>query len=288
VDEDDRRSLLHWGEARRRDLPWRRTRDPWAILVSETMLQQTQVARVIPRFLEVMERFPTTAECAAAPAGDLLRLWSGLGYNGRAVRLHAAAGAVERDFGGVFPRTIVELQHLPGVGPYTARAIMAFAFQADVAIVDTNVARTWARWSGHPLRPGEVQALADAAVPEGEGWAWNQSLLDLGATVCRARGPQCGSCPWARSCAWSAAGCPVPDPASGSAHTSRPQSPFVGSDRQGRGRLVRALGRGPVSAARLSVTMGWPDDEARAARVAAGVVADGLAVRAPGGDYRLP
>jgi A/G-specific adenine glycosylase len=165
---------------------------------------------------------------------------------------------------------------------------MAFAFEADVAIVDTNVARTWARWSGRSLRPGEVQALADAAVPEGEGWAWNQSLLDLGATVCRVRGPQCESCPWAQTCAWSAAGCPAPDPSSGSAHTSRPQSPFVGSDRQGRGRLVRALGRGPVSAAHLGATMGWPDDEARAMRVAAGVVADGLAVRAPGGEYRLP
>jgi A/G-specific adenine glycosylase len=288
VDEHDQRSLLHWGEALRRDLPWRRTRDPWAILVSETMLQQTQVARVIPRFLEVMERFPTTAACAAAPAGDLLRLWSGLGYNGRAVRLHAAAVAVERDFGGSFPRTIVGLQHLPGVGPYTARAIMAFAFEADVAIVDTNVARTWARWSGRSLRPAEVQALADAAVPQGEGWGWNQSLLDLGATVCRARGPRCGMCPWSRSCAWSAAGRPAPDPASGSAHTSRPQSSFAGSDRQGRGRLVRALGHGPVSAAQLSATMGWSGDEVRAARVAATVVADGLAVREPAGGYRLP
>jgi A/G-specific adenine glycosylase len=105
------------------------------------------------------------------------------------------------------------------------------------------------------LRSGEVQALADAAVPEGEGWGWNQSLLDLGATVCRAHGPQCESCPWARSCAWAAAGCPPPDPASGSAHTSRPQSPFVGSDRQGRGRLVRALGRGPVSAGDLGATV---------------------------------
>lgn len=288
MDEHDQRALLHWGETRRRDLPWRRTRDPWAILVSETMLQQTQVARVILRFLEVMERFPTTADCAAAPAGDLLRLWSGLGYNGRAVRLHAAASAVERDFGGAFPRTIAELQQLPGVGPYTARAIMAFAFEADVAVVDTNVARTWARWAGRSLRAAEVQALADAKVPDGEGWAWNQSLLDLGATVCQARGPACERCPWSRSCAWSTSGRPAPDPASGSAHTSRPQSPFVGSDRQGRGRLVRALGRGPVSASLLSTTMGWPDDDARASRVAAGVVADGLAVREPGGGYRLP
>ena len=288
MDERDQRALLEWGEARRRDLPWRRTRDPWAILVSETMLQQTQVARVVPRYLELMERFPTTAACAAAPVGDLLRCWSGLGYNGRAVRLHGAAVTVERVHDGRFPRDLDALQRLPGVGPYTARAVMAFAFEADVAVVDTNVARTWARWTGRSLRPKEVQAQADAAVPAGEGWGWNQSLLDLGATVCRARGPACGDCPWSRSCAWAVAGCPPPDPALGSAHTSRPQARFAGSDRQGRGRLVRALGHGPVDPERLGATMGWPGDEARAVRVAAGLVADGLAVREPSGAYRLP
>jgi A/G-specific adenine glycosylase len=135
VDEQDQRSLLEWGEARRRDLPWRRTRDPWAILVSETMLQQTQVPRVVSRYFEFLERFPTTAVCAAAPPGDVVRQWSGLGYNGRAIRLHGAARAVEREFGGAFPRTIAALQRLPGVGPYTARALMTFAFEADVAIV---------------------------------------------------------------------------------------------------------------------------------------------------------
>ena len=157
------------------------------------MLQQTQVARVIPRFLEVMERSRPRRRARRRPPATCSGCGAASATTGAPSGLHAAAGAVERDFGGVFPRTIAELQHLPGVGPYTARAIMAFAFEADVAVVDTNVARTWARWSGRPLRPGEVQALADAAVPEGEGWAWNQSLLDLGATVCRARGPQCGA-----------------------------------------------------------------------------------------------
>jgi A/G-specific adenine glycosylase len=288
VDEQDQRSLLEWGEARRRDLPWRRTRDPWAILVSETMLQQTQVPRVVSRYFEFLERFPTTAVCAAAPPGDVVRQWSGLGYNGRAIRLHGAARAVEREFGGAFPRTIAALQRLPGVGPYTARALMTFAFEADVAIVETNVARTLARWAGRSLCSSEVQAFADASVPEGDGWAWNQSLLDLGATVCRARGPACEECPWVRSCAWRGAGCPVPDPAVGTAHTGRRQSRFDGSDRQGRGRLVLALGRGPVSVDLLGTTMGWPDDQPRAVRVAAGVVADGLAVVEPTGTYRLP
>src|SRR5262245_11071405 len=121
-----------------------------------------------PALPRAPRRFPTTAVCAAATPGDVVRAWSGLGYNGRAVRLHAAACAVERDFGGRFPRTVSELRRLPGVGPYTARAVMAFAFEADVAVVDTNVARTWARWSGRALRSAEVQACADAAVPAGE------------------------------------------------------------------------------------------------------------------------
>src|SRR5262245_19684199 len=128
------------------------------------MLQQTQVPRVVPRYLGFMERFPTTASCAAALPGDVVRQWSRLGYNGRAIRLHAAAVAVERAFGGVFPRTTGELQRLPGVGPYTARALMTFAFEADIAIVETNVARTLARWAGRPLGSSEVHALADAAV----------------------------------------------------------------------------------------------------------------------------
>ena len=160
-------ALLEWYAREARDLPWRRTTDPYAILVSEVMLQQTQVARVVPRYLELMERFPTTAACAAAAVGDLLRCWSGLGYNGRAVRLHGAAVTVERVHDGRFPRDLDALQRLPGVGPYTARAVMAFAFEADVAVVDTNVARTWARWTGRSLRPKEVQAQADAAVPAG-------------------------------------------------------------------------------------------------------------------------
>jgi A/G-specific adenine glycosylase len=284
----ERHAVLAWSEPRRRDLPWRRTRDPWAILVSEAMLQQTQVARVEPRYAAFLARFPTVEVCAAASPGEVVREWSGLGYNRRAVRLHRAASVVVAEHGGVFPRTLTELQRLPGVGPYTARALMAFAFEADAAMVETNTARVLARWHGRRLRAGEVQALADASLPPGEAWAWNQALLDLGATVCTARRPTCGECPLRRSCAWRRADSSAIDPALGSAGVSGGQSPFDGSDRQGRGRLVRALACGPVAASDVAGVMGWPGDPTRATAVAATVVADGLAVVDAGGSYRLP
>jgi A/G-specific adenine glycosylase len=256
------------------------------------MLQQTQVARVVPRFLAFIERFPTAGTCADVEAGEVVRLWSGLGYNGRAVRLHAAARVVSRELGGRFPSTLAGLQRLPGIGPYTARAVLAFAFEVDAAVVDTNVARTLARWCGRSLGSAEVQEAADAALPVGRAWAWNQSLLDLGATVCTAARPMCESCPLARSCSWRQAGRPTPDPAVGSAHTGSRQSRFEGSDRQGRGRLVRALSeRGAVGGIRpgdLAVVMGWQDDPARAERVASTLVRDGLVVRDGRGAYRLP
>ena len=166
----------------------------------------------------------------------------GLGYNGRAVRLRAAARVVAGELGGRFPSTLTELQRLPGIGPYTGRAVLAFAFEADAAVVDTNVARTLARWHGRSLRPAEVQELADAALPAGRAWSWNQSLLDLGATVCTAD-VRLRSCPLTGSAGGDGLDAP-PDPAAGSAHTGSRQSTFEGSDRQGRGRLVRALAGG--------------------------------------------
>jgi len=282
-------ALLGWAASHGRDLPWRRTRDPWAVLVSELMLQQTQVPRVVPRYLAFLERFPTPAACAAAPPGAVVDAWHGLGYNRRAVRLHDAARVVVDRHGGALPSSLRELLALPGVGPYTARAVLAFAFEADVGVVDVNAARVHARLAGRPLRAREVQHRADAAVPPGRGWAWNQAVLDLGATVCRARQPACEACPLARWCAWRAArarSAAAPDPAEATSGVSRPQSRFDGSDRQGRGRLVAALRSAPVPVSRLAATMGWPDDEARARRVAATVVADRLAVL-DGDLYRL-
>ena len=280
-------ALLDWWAGVARDLPWRRTRDPWEVLVSEAMLQQTQVERVVPRWREFLDRFPTVAVCAASPPGAVLQAWAGLGYNRRALNLWRSAGAVVERHGGRFPDTLHELLALPGVGPYTARAVLAFAYEADVGVLDTNVARVLARRSGRPLRRREAQDRADAAVPDGGGWAWNQAMLDLGATVCRARSPRCGSCPVATGCAWLEAGRPAPDPAVGSAGVAGGQSRFAGSDRQGRGLLVAALRRAAVGHDELAVVMGWPDDTARAARVAAGVVADGLAVERDG-LFHLP
>jgi A/G-specific adenine glycosylase len=282
-----RHAVLQWGERERRDLPWRRTRDPWHILVSEVMLQQTQVPRVIPRYRRLIERFPTPTSCASAPVGDVLAEWSGLGYNGRAVRLHRAATAVVVEHGGRLPDSYAELVRLPGIGPYTARAILAFAFERDAAIVETNVARVLARLGHRRLTPKQVQAAADKLLPAGEAWGWNQAMLDVGARICRPSAPDCDACPLAGFCAWHRRGQPEPDPAVGSAGVSVGQSRFHGSDRQGRGRLVAALVAGPVDAAQLPAVMGWPGDAERSERVAATLVREGLVV-AEDGRFRLP
>ena len=202
--------LLAWHAENGRDLPWRRTRDPYAILVSEVMLQQTQVERVIPRWLAWLERWPNAAALAAAPAADVIREWSGLGYNRRAVNLHRAAQAVAEHG---WPD---DLSELPGVGPYTAAAIANQAFGADVLPVDTNVARIQER-TGNAFGPASLQAL-----------------FDLGATVCLARIPRCGVCPLADAC-----------PARGRRYEPlRKQSRFEGSFRQRRAALLRLVTAG--------------------------------------------
>ncbi len=281
-------AVLHWGDEHRRDLPWRRTRDPWAVLVSELMLQQTQVARVVPRYHAFLQSFPATAACAAASPGDVVRAWAGLGYNRRALNLHAAATMIERQPGGAFPASVEGLRQLPGVGPYTARAVLAYAFEADAAVVDTNVGRAMARFHGRRLRPAEAQRLADEALPAGEAWRWNQAVMDLGAMVCTARTPSCDACPLASDCAWHAADGEEPDPAMRSAFVSGAQSRFEGSDRQGRGRLVAALRAGAVPVTRAAAVAGWPDDADRAERVWRGLVADGLARLDGDGALVLP
>jgi A/G-specific adenine glycosylase len=283
--------LIGWWAASGRDLPWRATRDPWAVLISELMLQQTQVSRVRERWPEFLEAFPSPAACAEAPVGDVVRAWAGLGYNRRAVNLHRAACAVVERHGGELPDDLAALLALPGVGPYTARAVLVFAFERDVGLVDTNAGRFVSRaGAGRPLAAGEAQALADSLVPEGMAWAWGSAVFDLGALVCRRRVPACSACPVVGECAWARAGWPEPDPvAAGSAGISGGQAPFAGSDRQGRGRLVDALRAGAVPVDRLPSATGWPDDPDRATRVAATLVADGLATWSPdGSSLQLP
>ncbi|HEX2275316.1 MAG TPA: A/G-specific adenine glycosylase, partial [Acidimicrobiales bacterium] len=192
-----------------------------------------------------------------------------------------AQAIVERHAGQV-PADLDALLALPGVGPYTARAVLVYAFEADLGLVETNTARVLARAvAGRPLSVPEAQATADAAVPRGSGWAWNQALVDLGATACTKRAPACDRCPVSRACAWAAGGA-GPDPAQGTAGTGGRQSRFAGSDRQGRGRLVAALRRGSVPVADVGAACGWPSDADRARRVAATLVVDGLAREADG------
>lgn len=270
--------MLRWGTTHRRDLPWRATRDPWLILVSEVMLQQTQVARVVEPWLAFVERFPTPGDCAAAGAPEVVRSWEGLGYNRRALRLHAAATAVVEVHGGRVPADLVALRRLPGVGEYTARAVLVFAFEMNVGVVETNVARVLSRAvAGAPLRPDDAQALADRLAAPGRSWELNQALFDLGAGHCRSRHPDCAGCPIRRLCRWSSTGRPSPDPARGTGAGRRRQAPFDGSDRQGRGRLVAALRKGPVSAGDVAITAGWPEDGARVERVVGELVTEGLA-----------
>lgn len=268
-------TVRSWWPDVARDLPWRVSRDPWEVLVSEVMAQQTQVERVIPKWIAFLERFPTVQAAAVASAGDLIQMWDGLGYNRRALLLHRCAGEVMQRHGGAFPDDLDALLALPGIGPYTARAVLAFAFEHDVAVVDTNVGRVLARVVGTSLTAKDVQATADALVPDGAGWEWNQALLDFGATVCAKRTPRCAECPVQPMCSWAGEGA---DPAIGSAAVSAPQSRFAGSDRQGRGRLIAALRNGPVSHEDALVALGFGADVARAERVLAALVRDEMVV----------
>lgn len=283
ADAHRRDTVLAWGETTLRDLPWRRTRDPWTILVSETMLQQTQVARVVDRLPRFLERFPTPTVCAAAPAGDVVDEWAGLGYNRRPLSLHRAAGAMVERHGGRVPERLEDLLALPGVGPYTARAVRAFAHEMPAAVVDTNIGRVLARWDGERHTPKGVQARAEELAPDDRPWLWNQSIMELGALICTKRAPKCEACPVAEWCGWRGQG---EDPAVGSAAVSTPQARFEGSDRQLRGRLVDALRSGPVERIAVPARIDETDAE-RVERIVAGLLRDGLAVE-DGDSLRLP
>jgi A/G-specific adenine glycosylase len=201
--ESIQQTLLSWFAAQARDLPWRRTRDPYQILVSEVMLQQTQVDRVLPYFARFLEAFPDVHALANGDTAEVIRLWSGLGYNRRAVNLQRAARAVVDRFGGVFPRDVATLRELPGIGAYTAGAIAAFAFEQDVAFLDTNMRRVINRllFGTEPRSEGMLLDAAERLVPSGQSWAWNQALIEFGALQCTARRPACVICPLQSECA---------------------------------------------------------------------------------------
>lgn len=234
-------NLLAWFEANARNLPWRRTRDPYAILVSEVMLQQTQVDRVLPYYTRFLERFPTIHDLAAAPTAEVIRLWSGLGYNRRAVNLQRAAIVVVNEREGRFPDDPVELKKLPGIGAYTAGAISAFAYERDVAFVDTNMRRVISRvvFGSESVPEPEALGAAKALVPPGRGWIWNQALIEFGALQCTARRPACIVCPLQGECA----AFPTMQVALGRKRTQvrKTTVPFEHTTRYFRGRIVETL-----------------------------------------------
>lgn len=242
-------ALLGWYDRNGRSLPWRGVRDPYAVLVSEVMLQQTQVDRVIPKYREFLDRFPDLAALAAAPAGDVIRVWSPLGYNRRAVRLHRIALAAAE---GGLPRDVEGLRHLEGVGDYTAAAVACFAFDEQVAVVDTNVRRVLTRLAGaSDPAPAALRRAAAGLLPDGQAYAWNQAMMDLGATVCTAAAPKCGECPLAAVCAFALAGGEDGKQSGSRSQVRKPEAPFVGSRRYYRGRVVdwlRALPPGESAA----------------------------------------
>ena len=276
--------LIEWGSASLRDLPWRRTSNAWHVLVSEVMLQQTSVARVLPKYEAFIESFPTPAHLASAPLGEALQLWSGLGYPRRCRNLRDAAQVIHESYNGELPNTLDELLALPGIGQYTARAVLAFAYRHDVAVVDVNVSRVLSRLEGMPMKSRALQDLADSLVPAGLGWEWNQVMMDFGARHCTIRTPQCSTCPVRKQCRWAGVG---DDPAPSSAGASKPQARFEGSDRQARGRALRAAGRGARSQSELIESMGLEDAPERAIRLLTALVDEGL-LQGNNGVFTLP
>jgi A/G-specific adenine glycosylase len=282
--------VTKWFAENKRDLPWREEGYPaWGILVSEVMLQQTPVARVIPRLDEWLERWPTPAALAAASPGDAVRAWERLGYPRRALGLHAAAVAIVERHGGVVPDDVDELLALPGVGHYTARAVAAFAYGRRHPVVDTNVRRVLARAIDGVADPGPAStrrdlAAMEAQLPAGEAdaKAFNAGVMELGAIVCTARSPHCEECPIADACAWRAAGYP---PYEGRKRVV--QKKYEGSDRQVRGLILGLLRHSILPATSDEVAAVWPDPVQRG-RALDGLITDGLVVGDPELGYELP
>ena len=301
-------ALAAWFEANARDLPWRAADcTPWGVLVSEIMLQQTPVVRVLPVWEEWLRRWPEPADLAREPAGEAVRAWGRLGYPRRALRLHAAAVAIGASHGGKVPGSYPDLLELPGVGSYTAAAVAAFAFGRRETVVDTNIRRVHARlFSGAALPSPALTAaemrLAAQSLPDDAGSSvrWNASVMELGALVCTARSPKCRQCPVSGSCAWLAAGEPPPT------YTPKGQS-WHGTDRQVRGAVMAVLrvAESPVAPElfqRAPADLGFEPDgigiplaalhrlnsaPEQLERALAGLLGDGLAELQPAG-FRLP
>lgn len=280
--------LLAWYSAHARDLPWRAPgATPWSVLVSEIMLQQTPVRRVLLAHQAWLARWPSPPALAADPAGEAVRQWGRLGYPRRALRLHETATIVTRDHDGQIPSSLEDLLCLPGVGRYTAAAVAVFAFGRRHAVLDTNVRRVLTRVSCGQQFPGPQPSvaeyrLAESLLPADPAIAarWSVAVMELGALTCTAAKPRCADCPLASQCAWRAAGQPTAD-------TRRRGQRYDGTDRQCRGRLLAVLrdSATPVPLSRFDAA--WPDDSQRA-RALDALVADGLVDPLPDGTFALP
>jgi A/G-specific adenine glycosylase len=281
-------AVLSWYAEHKRDLPWRRPdASPWAVLVSEFMLQQTPVARVLPAYHAWLERWPAPADLAAVPAGEAVRQWGRLGYPRRALRLHATARILTERYGGEVPAEHTALLDLPGVGGYTAAAIASFAFGQRHAVLDTNVRRVLARLFDGRQYPAPSQSaaeyrLAKSLLPAEPAVAarWSVAVMELGALVCTAARPRCAQCPVAAGCTWLLSGQP-PSP------IKPPVQRYEGTTRQCRGRLLALLreAQAPLTAGQLAPA--WPDPRRRACALDA-LVADGLVEPHGNQTYSLP
>ena len=270
LDQERNAALLSWYSREQRDLPWRDTSDPYLVLVSEVMLQQTQAARVVPYYERFVDTFPTLEALATAPLADVLSVWTGLGYNGRARRLRDAARVIAAEG---WPDTADELRKLPGIGQYTAAAIASFAFGDHVVTIDTNVRRVISRWNGEPLDGAALQAATEASLGEPAA-DWNQAVMDLGSSMCLARGPRCTECPVADWCAGPESYVPT-----------TPQARFEGSNRQLRGAIVRAIVAAPRTAEALVRHTGFPPEEVDLA--IEDLVNEGLLARDDNAGFRV-
>lgn len=274
-----------WYRANHRDLPWRRPGfPPWGTLVSEFMLQQTQVSRVIPRLEQWLRRWPTPADLAATPAGEAVRAWDRLGYPRRALALHSAAVAITERHDGEVPADVDALLALPGVGPYTARAIAVFAYGLRHPVVDTNVRRVIARAVGGQGQAGPAATARDLAAMEAllpadepDAAVFNAAMMELGAIVCTSRDPRCDACPLADVCRWRALGYPEY-----TGPRAARQQRYAGSDREARGRILAVLRNSELPVPEDALVEAVPDAERRR-RSLTGLVKDGLALDTPDG-----
>lgn len=255
-------AILDWFDVNRRDMPWRSNPDPWFVMVSEFMLQQTPVTRVLPVFEAWIQRWPTPAALATASSAEVLKAWGRLGYPRRAQRLHKAAQAIVNDHGGEVPSDVDSLLALPGVGEYTAAAIHSFAFGGRAIVLDTNVRRVFARVVGGVERQSATitqteRKLAASLIPDDKPAKWAAATMELGAVVCTARSPKCEACPIRDMCAWRQAGYPEWD-----GPKPRGQA-WAGTDRQCRGRLISVLRDADAPVEKLLLDLVWTNDEQR-------------------------